>query len=435
MVTSASKSGKQQDKSLSNEYRSNMNELGWRNRKANVVTELDNKRLWNVRWNNFNSHNAGETHKVTIKFVREWSNRKRSSVKMEPEKRPRSTNLLPSIIVISSSSSSSGGTNEELLNRLGKRTASANAEPSEKIQRVSLPVHSTNNSLSDLRKSESDFERKYKQLGLIGKGGFGSVYAGLRLSDSLQVAIKYADSKRVQGELRVGCVPLEVVLMQKAGGGPEAVGKFAAVTLLDWYCLDQKLVLVMERPPFSLDLAQYIHFRGGRLQEDEARPLMNQLVNAAMEMYNRGVFHRDLKLENTLVEIGSAGPRLRIIDFGCGSYELKKNFRYFQGTLQYAPPEWFKHKMYKPIPTTVWQLGVMLYCMLHRCQFDTRVFSMDWIHFSSKLSRECLSFLHLCLEEECKKRATLERLRTHAWLSGLKPEHQGSAMLLPTSDT
>ncbi|XP_008409085.2 serine/threonine-protein kinase pim-1-like [Poecilia reticulata] len=439
MATSASKSGKQQDnKSLSNEYRSNMNESGCRNRKANVVTESDNKKLWNVRCNNFNSHNAGEPHKVTIKFVKEWRIRKRSSVKREPEKRPRSTNLLPSIIVISSNSSNSShnsGTNEELLNMLRKRTVSANAEPSEKIQRVSLPVHGANNSLSDLRTSESDFERKYKQLGLIGKGGFGSVYAGLRLADSLQVAIKYADSKRVQGELRVGCVPLEVVLMQKAGGSPEAIGKLATVTLLDWYYLDQKLVLVMERPPFSLDLAQYIHFRGGRLQEDEAKPLMNQLVNAAMEMYNRGVFHRDLKLENTLVEIGSAGPRLRIIDFGCGSYELKKNFRYFRGTLQYAPPEWFKHKTYKPIPTTVWQLGVMLYCMLHRCQFDTRVFSMDWIHFSSNLSRECLSFLHLCLEEECKKRATLERLRTHAWLSGLKPAPQGSAMLLPTFET
>lgn len=59
--------------------------------------------------------------------------------------------------------------------------------------------------------------------------------------------------------------------MQTAGGGPESVGKFAAVALLDWYCLDQKLVLVMERPPISLDLAQYVDSQGGRLQEAEAR--------------------------------------------------------------------------------------------------------------------------------------------------------------------
>ncbi|XP_054895452.1 serine/threonine-protein kinase pim-3-like [Poeciliopsis prolifica] len=433
MAMTASMTVKQQDnKSLANEYMNNMNESGCRNRKADVVTKLDNKKLWKVSCSNINSHNAGEAHKVTVKFVRERRKRKRSFVKRELEKRAINTSLLPSIIVVSVNSSTNSATSEESLNRLWKRTASADAESSE---RISLPEHGTNNSLSDLRTSKSHFEGKYKQLGFIGKGGFGSVYAGLRLADSLPVAIKYTDNKRVQGELRMGCVPLEVVLMQKAGGGPQAVGKFAAVTLLDWYRLDQKLVLVMERPLFSLDLAQYIHFRGGRLKEDEARGFMNQLVNAAVEMYNKGVFHRDLKLENTLVEIRPTGPRLRIIDFGCGSYVLKKIYHYFQGTLQYAPPEWFKHKTYKPIPTTVWQLGVMLYCMLHSCQFDTRVFAMDWIQFSNNLSRECLGFLHLCLEEECKKRATLELLHTHAWLSGLSPASPGSAMLPPASDT
>ncbi|KAM4554483.1 serine/threonine-protein kinase pim-1-like [Fundulus diaphanus] len=262
-----------------------------------------------------------------------------------------------------------------------------------------------------------EFERKYKQLGLIGRGGFGSVYAGLRLADSLPVAIKYANSRRVQRELKAGCVPLEVVLMQRSGGGPESVGKFATVTLLDWYCMDQKLVLVMERPQTSLDLAAYVHFRGGRLQEDEARVLMNQLVDASMEIHSKGVFHRDLKLENALVEIGCPVPRLRIIDFGCGSYEQKTFSRFFCGTLPYAPPEWFRYEKYKPVPTTVWQLGVMLYCMLHKFSFDTRSFTHGCIKFSSNLSQECLEFLHLCLEVKSRKRATLEQLRAHAWLN------------------
>ena len=34
--------------------------------------------------------------------------------------------------------------------------------------------------------------------------------------------------------------------MHKAAGGPESVGKFAAVSLLDWYYLDQDLILVTE---------------------------------------------------------------------------------------------------------------------------------------------------------------------------------------------
>uniref|UniRef100_A0A3Q2PZ26 non-specific serine/threonine protein kinase n=1 Tax=Fundulus heteroclitus TaxID=8078 RepID=A0A3Q2PZ26_FUNHE len=416
MVTSALVSGKQQgNKSISSESSSNLTESSCRKRKANIVTELD-KKLWKENRNNVN-FNAGEPQKLSVEFVREWAKRKYTCVRGVREKTPRSSKtkkvLARKIVICSgsksnevlvqnrsrnaiaepskkrevvsgreqgtssrtrnSSSSSSSESKEELVqNRSRKRKATANAEPSKKGQRVSEPEHGTNRSFSDLRTSKYEFERKYKQLGLIGRGGFGSVYAGQRLADSLPVAIKYANSRRVQRELKAGCVPLEVVLMQRSGGGPESVGKFAAVTLLDWYCVDQKLVLVMERPQTSLDLAAYVHLRGGRLQEDEARVLMNQLVDASMEMHSKGVFHRDLKLQNALVEIGSPVPRLRIIDFGCGSFE-QKNFSCFfcdyacvPGTLPYAPPEWFRYEKYKPVPTTVWQLGVMLYCMLHK---------------------------------------------------------------------
>lgn len=59
--------------------------------------------------------------------------------------------------------------------------------------------------------------------------------------------------------------------MQKAAGGPESVGKCAAVTLLDWYYLDQVLILVMERPDPCMDLKDYIDEKGGSLEEHEAK--------------------------------------------------------------------------------------------------------------------------------------------------------------------
>ncbi len=66
-------------------------------------------------------------------------------------------------------------------------------------------------------------------------------------------------------------IPLEVALMQKAAGGPESVGKCAAVSLLDWYYIDEELILVMERPQSSMDLNSYIRWKGGCLDEHQAK--------------------------------------------------------------------------------------------------------------------------------------------------------------------
>lgn len=60
--------------------------------------------------------------------------------------------------------------------------------------------------------------------------------------------------------------------------------------------------------------------------------ILRQLVNAAKELhYNQCIFHRDIKLENILLETTSGVPRVRIIDFGLGCFAqintLYENFR------------------------------------------------------------------------------------------------------------
>lgn len=50
---------------------------------------------------------------------------------------------------------------------------------------------------------------------------------------------------------------------------------------------------------------------------------MKQLVEAAIKMHSEGVFHRDIKSENVLVETESDVPRVRLIDFGCGCFVRK----------------------------------------------------------------------------------------------------------------
>lgn len=49
---------------------------------------------------------------------------------------------------------------------------------------------------------------------------------------------------------------------------------------------------------------------------------MKQLVAAAVQLHMAGIFHRDLKLDNILIEHDDARPvpRVRIIDFGCSCF-------------------------------------------------------------------------------------------------------------------
>ncbi|KAF3693657.1 Serine/threonine-protein kinase pim-2 [Channa argus] len=276
-------------------------------------------------------------------------------------------------------------------------------------------------------RSRADFEKKYLRLMPIGKGGFSSVYNGYRKDDLLQVAIKYIDGESVTLE-RVVCngnayvIILEVALMLKAAGLAGSVGQSTAVSLLDWFILDYELILVMEKPVLSVDLSRYLQAHGGYLEEHEAKIILKQLVDAAVDMHSKGVFHRDIKPENVLIQLESGEPRVRIIDFGCGNFSKQKPFSSFCGTLAYFPPEWFDYETYWACPTTVWQLGVLFYSLLEgHGRFTTTGFINGQVQISPALSTDCRLLLNWCLSRDPALRATLEKLQLCPFLRETSP--------------
>ncbi|EJD39005.1 Pkinase-domain-containing protein, partial [Auricularia subglabra TFB-10046 SS5] len=100
----------------------------------------------------------------------------------------------------------------------------------------------------------------------------------------------------------------------------------------------------------------------GRLSEDETRALFGQLCLAVAYIHDKGVVHRDLKLENVLLD---ERCRVKLGDFGfTREFERGSLLDTFCGTTGYASPEMLLGKKYHGQEVDVWSLGIILYALL-----------------------------------------------------------------------
>ncbi|KAL6609923.1 hypothetical protein ACP70R_039892 [Stipagrostis hirtigluma subsp. patula] len=101
-----------------------------------------------------------------------------------------------------------------------------------------------------------------------------------------------------------------------------------------------------------------------RFSEDEARYFFQQLICGVSYCHHMQICHRDLKLENVLLD-GSPAPRLKICDFGYSrSSVLHSRPKSAVGTPAYIAPEVLSRREYDGKLADVWSCGVTLYVML-----------------------------------------------------------------------
>ncbi|XP_042079307.1 CDPK-related kinase 6-like [Haplochromis burtoni] len=125
--------------------------------------------------------------------------------------------------------------------------------------------------------------------------------------DKIPIQVTDENGKEVSVEL--------AILLKLAAEADGSVGTSAPVSLLDWFDFGTELILVQERPVPAVDLFDYIRENGGCLPEGKAKVILKQLVDAAKDLEEKHIFHRDIKSDNILIETGSDVPRVRIIDF------------------------------------------------------------------------------------------------------------------------
>ncbi|XP_076881010.1 serine/threonine-protein kinase SRK2G-like isoform X2 [Bidens hawaiensis] len=132
----------------------------------------------------------------------------------------------------------------------------------------------------------------------------------------------------------------------------------------------------------------------GRFSEDEARYFFQQLISGVSFCHSMQICHRDLKLENTLLD-GSRAPRLKICDFGYSkSSLLHSRPKSTVGTPAYIAPE-----------------------VLSRREYDgKRIMSIqykipDYVH----ISQECKQLLSRIFVANPLRRITIKEIKNHPW--------------------
>ncbi|XP_068070348.2 uncharacterized protein [Danio rerio] len=256
--------------------------------------------------------------------------------------------------------------------------------------------------------------RKYEIGEELGEGGFGTVYAATRLDDGLQVAVKHCPmfcTKFISIDGFAQPLPIEIALQILVNQGPRVP---EILELLDWQVEQGFYLMVLERPIPCQPLSAFIKSYVGPIKEDAIRFIMKQAVFAAQTCCQRKVLHRDIKLENLLINPDTL--EVKLIDFGCGEILQDEAYTAYCGTEEFCPPEFQMTGKYHGEPATVWSLGLVLFVMLF-WKFPTlrelnRIMTKD----IEGLSEECCDFMRCCLKTDPRERIELERLNLHAWL-------------------
>jgi len=137
------------------------------------------------------------------------------------------------------------------------------------------------------------------------------------------------------------------------------------VKLIEAFETDSHVYLVMEDVSGG-SLHSYLkEMINKQLEEEEARRIFKQIMIALKYCHSKCIAHRDIKLENILLD---EDKNVKLIDFGFSTcIPNHKKIRMFCGTPSYMAPQIVSKVEYAGPPADIWATGVLLYALLNGC--------------------------------------------------------------------
>ncbi|CAL0304859.1 unnamed protein product [Lupinus luteus] len=256
---------------------------------------------------------------------------------------------------------------------------------------------------------------KYEFGETIGEGNFGKVKLAKDIHTGKLFAVKILDKNKPIHLNNTDRIKREITTM-KVLKHPNVV------RLYEVLASKTKIYMVLEYVTGG-ELFEKIRSKG-KLTEGSGRKIFQQLIDGVSYCHNKGVFHRDLKLENVLVD---AKGNIKITDFNLSA--LPQNFREDGllhttcGSPNYVAPEIIANRGYDGATSDTWSCGVILYVILiGYLPFDDRNLAVLYhkifkgeVHIPKWLSPGAQNMIKRILDPNPRTRLTMAMIKEDEW--------------------
>ncbi|KAI7852446.1 kinase-like domain-containing protein [Circinella umbellata] len=294
-----------------------------------------------------------------------------------------------------------------------------------------LVSKSTNSSVSDLsfaNEFNKDIEGRYGKWGrFVGKGAGGSVRVIRRSTDNKTFAVKQF-RKRFPNENEKEYVK-------------KVTAEFCIGSTLHNPNIIETLDLIQEKSSFY-EIMEYAPndlfniVMSGKMTREEIACTWRQMLNGVQYLHSMGIAHRDLKLDNMMLDERGI---VKIIDFGCSvvyKYPFEDKIHRTKGICgsdPYIAPEQYSAPDYDPAASDLWSCAIVFICMTIR-RFPWRIprASQDqsyknFVNPNSQgaqrlfklLPREAREIFSRILETDPTKRCSLQDILSDPWIANI----------------
>ena len=282
---------------------------------------------------------------------------------------------------------------------------------------------------------------EFTLLKCIGKGAFGEVYLSSKQGSSSLFAIKKVPKSKADSPAIKKYFINEIQILREISHPHIIHFETIKHTIHNYYIVTE----YCNGGDLYSCLKKYQKLYFYPFTEEIVQHLMRQIVSAIKYLHSKRILHRDLKLENILVNfendndkasVNMLKAKIKIIDFGFATHLGAANLRYSTlGSPINMDPLLLKKLANKHNASfnligydekaDIWSLGTVCYELLIGHEIFNAQTMVDLIrkvengnyHVPTNISKEVVSFLNGMLQYSAKNRLSADELSKHAFLT------------------